>query len=230
MTRLVAQDFEALKFFFTKYSLQDSLNSPEFINSLKPFHKAYFSFLNLVIHLECQQFLSSEVSERFKESCSDIGQALFLMGHGAYKPANLILRSSIENFVKGIGFLEDPNILALKSLYDVFDVAKKFKGCIGIDFSNLMNILHTDYGTLCEHTHTATVAQMAHISALNILPHFDVVKANQLNTMATRVLKNYLVIMLFSFKQAFFKIDPDNRDSILNALSPTIKRKIYENS
>lgn len=230
MTRVVAQDFEALKVFFTEYSLQDSLNSPEFITSLKSFHKAYFSFLNLVMHLELQQYLPSESCSRFKESCSDIGQALFLMGHGAYKPANLILRSSIENFVKGVGFFEDPNILTMTSLYQVFDVAKTFKGCIGIDFINLINVLHTDYGTLCEYTHTATVAQMAHISALSVLPHFDVAKANQLNMMATRVLKNYLVIMIFSFKQAFFKIDPDNRDNILNALSATMKRQIYENS
>jgi len=212
MTRVVVQDFEALKVFFAEYSLQDSLKSPEFITSLKSFHKAYFSFLNFVMHLELQQNLPSEVCERIKESCSDIGQALFLMGHGAYKPANLILRSSIENFAKGLGFLEDPNILTLKSLYEVFDVAKTFKGCVGIDFSKIINTLHADYGTLCEHTHTATVDQMAHISALSILPHFDADKANQLNTMATRVLKNYLVIMIFSFKQAFFKIDPDNRD------------------
>lgn len=230
MTRAVQQDFNALKVFFTEYSLENSLGSPKFISSLKSFHKAYFSFLNLVMHLEHQRFLPSEVCDRFKESCSDIGQSLFLMGHGAYKSANLILRSSIENFAKGIGFFEDPDVLTMTSLYKVFDVARTFRKCSFSDFSILINSLHTEYGGLCEYTHTATTSQMAHISALNVLPHFDFAKADQLNKLANRVLKNYLIIIIFSFKAEFFKIDPDNRDNILNALSPTIKRRIYENT
>lgn len=230
MTRAVQQDFDALKVFFTEYSLKNSLESSEFIRSLKSFHKAYFSFLNLVMHLEHQQCLPNQVCDRFKESCSDIGQSLFLMGHGAYKPANLILRSSIENFAKGIGFFENPKVLTMTSLYQVFDVAKAFKRCSFGDFNNLINGLHVEYGNLCVYTHTATASQMAHISALNVLPHFDLAKADQLNKVATRVLKNYLIIIIFSFKAEFFKIDPDNRDNILNSLSPTIKRNIYENT
>jgi len=230
MTRAVTRDFEDLKVFFTEYSLKISLESPEFIGSLKSFHKSYFSFLNLVMHLEHQKCLPNEVCDRLKESCSDIGQALFLMGHGAYKPANLILRSSIENFAKGVGFFEDSEILTMTSLYQVFDIAKKFKGCNLDEFYDVMNNLHTEYGNLCGYTHTATVSQMAHISALSVLPHFDLAKANQLSKIATRVLINYLKIILFSFKIEFFKIDPDNRDIILNTLSPTIKRKIYEST
>lgn len=229
MTRKVVQDFDDLKKFINEYSLNTSLSLPEFIVSLKAFHKAYFSFLNLVTQLEHQNIWPVEVSYRLKESCSDIGQALFLMCHGAYKPANLILRSSIENYAKGIGFYEDPSILTMKNLYEVFDVAKSFKGCTGIDFSKLMSSLHTDYGELCDYTHTATIDEMAHISALNVLPQFDIDKANALSTIATRVLKNYVIIILFSFKKEFFRIDPDNRDSILCILSATLNRTLHSN-
>lgn len=229
MTRQVIQDFNDLKNFLVEYSLKNSLSSQEFTASLKYFHKAYFSFLNLVMHLEVQKQWPNEVCVRFKESCSDIGQSLFLMSHGAYKPANLILRSSIENFMKALGYFIDQDVLIKKNLYEIFELAKEFKGCSRGDFINLINTLHTDYGTLCDHTHTATVNQMAHISALNVLPHFDSAKANQLSTIAVRILKNYLVIIIFSFKKEFFKIDPDSRDIILNVLSSTLKRQIFEN-
>lgn len=227
MTRKVVKDFEDLKQFIGEYSLNTSLSSPDFITSLKAFHKAYFAFLNLVTQLEHQNIWPSEVSNRLRESCSDIGQALFLMCHGAYKPANLILRSSIENYAKGLGFYVDPSILTMKSLYDVFNVAKGFQGCAGVDFSQLMGSLHIDYGDLCEYTHTATINEMAHISALNVLPQFDLNKANSLSSIATRVLKNYVIIILFSFKKDFFRIDPDNRDSILCSLSATLNRQLH---
>lgn len=230
MTRQVNKDFNDLKSFLEKYSLTNSLASEEFIASLKRFHKTYFSFLNLVIRLEAQQIWPLEVTDRFKESCSDIGQSLFLMCHGAYKPANLILRSSIENYAKGIGFFVDPSILTLKNLYEVFDISKRFQGCISVDFSSLINALHSDYGILCDYTHTATINEMAHISALNVLPCFDSSKANILVNIATRVLKNYVIITIFSFKENFFKIDPDNRDNILDVISPTLNKKLHSNS
>lgn len=48
----------------------------------------------------------------------------FLVTHGCYKGAKLLLRSSIENFIKAVCFDEYPDIVIKKSVYEVFDIAK----------------------------------------------------------------------------------------------------------
>lgn len=228
MTRLVIKDFKDFQQFLNDYSLTNSIANQDLVSLLKSFHKGYFAFLNLILELDHRNIWPEEVANRFKESCSDMRQSLFLMCHGTYKPANLILRSSIENFVKAIGFFVDPDISKVKKIYEVFEIASGFNGCLISDFESKFQEIHSDYGKLCDYTHTATKKEMSHISALNVLPHYNLEKTKELCDIARRILKNYVLILIWSFREDFFKITADGRENITHILSPSLIRKIHE--
>lgn len=228
MTRKVSEDFTLLKSFIEQYSLTETVADRQFLNLLKGFHKNYYSYLSLILHLEHKQsWMHEEQLHRFKESCSDIGQALFLMCHGTYKAANLLARSSIENFVKGLGYQVDPNILHEGSVYKVFEIARDFKECKSPNFISLFDQLHAEYGNLCKFTHTATFQEMEQVTALNSLLNFDFQKASSLVSTIKRILNNYLLILIWTYRDVFFSLHVDTRDNILMPISSKNRLAIF---
>lgn len=131
MSRRIKEDFDNLCDFFKKYSLAPIFEEKDFVKQISTYHKKYYSYLVLVIELKeivdnanYAPCMSQEQYNYVLESCSDVGQALFLVTHGCYKGAKLLLRSSIENFIKAVCFDEYPDIVIKKSVYEVFDIAK----------------------------------------------------------------------------------------------------------
>lgn len=226
MTREVTTDFNQVIDFIKNYNLTDIESEKDFTDLLKNLHKHYYAYLTLVWGLHYQNAYNTQTDERLIESCSDIAHVLFLMAHGAYKPANLILRSSIENFIKGIGVIQDPTILTEKSVYKIFDSAKNFKLCELDNFTDLCNQLNTHYTHLCSVTHTATYNEMEHLSSLASLPKFDKSKAETLKNISVKILKIYIKILVFSYRIDFMKMDFRHRDNVMNVLSAELKRKI----
>lgn len=126
MSRLIKEDFDKLCTFIKDYSLSDVLKIDDAKKLLSSFHKKYFAYLVLIegIHHKIEQYdevlkMSKEQYEYLQESCSDVGQAFFLTFHGCYKGAKLLLRSSIENFLKGSCLDEDKSLPSTKSVYEV---------------------------------------------------------------------------------------------------------------
>ena len=109
MSRRIKEDFDNLCDFFKKYSLAPIFEEKDFVKQISTYHKKYYSYLVLVIELKeivdnanYAPCMSQEQYNYVLESCSDVGQALFLVTHGCYKGAKLLLRSSIENFIKAV--------------------------------------------------------------------------------------------------------------------------------
>src|SRR5690554_3263516 len=129
MSREVKNDFLILKQFIEVYSLRNILDD-DFVISLSRFHKKYYAYLTVVGELQNSsendelQNLSKEQLLFISESCSDIGTSFFNLFHGAYKSSKLILRSSIETFIKGFTMDEYQNVTKETSLYEIFRVVK----------------------------------------------------------------------------------------------------------
>ena len=132
MSRELRADFQKLHDFFSKYNLLPVLANGDFITILSQQHKKYYSYLTCIAELLHQKengnigyTISKDKQFAFiVESCSDIGNAIFLMANGSYKAAKLMQRSSIETFIKGFNLDEIPNIDSEKSVYKIFDNVK----------------------------------------------------------------------------------------------------------
>ena len=116
MSRRVKDDFEKLVGFFDSYSLKPNNKNKEFQTFLSAYHKRYYAYLTFMAELS--QYKSKPLLTRlndnqyrfYSESCSDCGIALFDSVNGNYKGTRLLLRSSIENFMKAVSLDEDTTI------------------------------------------------------------------------------------------------------------------------
>lgn len=212
MSRLIKEDFDKLCTFIKDYSLSDVLEIDDAKKLLSSFHKKYFAYLVLIeeIHHKIEQYdevlkMPKEQYEYLQESCSDVGQAFFLTFHGCYKGAKLLLRSSIENFLKGSCLDEDKSLPSTKSVYEVFDKARvtdTFKETK----ANLHMQLHNEYALLCQDVHTADVSHMASITALNHFPSFHNEDAGNILKMVQKIIPIYITTIALKYNLAYHSI------------------------
>lgn len=234
MSRIIKEDFEDLCKFFREYSLKSTFEEDYFIKLISSYHKKYYSFLVSVIELKeivnnadynpcmCQCQYNYVL-----ESCSDVGQALFLMANGCYKAAKLLLRSSIENFIKAVCLDEEPSITKKKSVYEVFDIAKA-SICFSESKKSLFDIIHAEYIELCKDVHTADFTHMEHITALDSFPHFDKDKAESLKSHILRILPAYTTLLCLKYNQRFHKIYYLNQEIIKESILTEFKKEVHK--
>lgn len=230
MSRDVKKDFDELVNFFSEYSLKNTLKDRELLAKISLIHKRYYSFMCLVY---CLHHLQSESMDensmlRLKESSSDLGTSMFLIINGAYKPANFMIRSCIENFIKSIGCLTDPSILQEKSVFKVIDHAAEHP-VIASNFS-FYQTLKTEYGLLCSHVHTATEKEMTHMKALNIFPTVDINKVESLSKTIDSLVKSMIYIVISMYPRIFFSFAAEYRDKILISLTAAQRASLHSPS
>ena len=209
MSRLIKEDFNKLCGFIRSYGIEAVVDNKESQGLLSAYHKKYLAYLILVENLRLhagegtqEGFKPQSQYDFLQESCSDVGQAFFLMFHGCYKGSKLLLRSSIENFLKFIGLDECPGLPATKSVSEIFDKTKAISVFAG-NKVNLHSILHDDYATLCQDVHTADKTHMASISALSHFPNFSVDEASAITKMAQRLVSIYVTVLALKYNQIY---------------------------
>jgi hypothetical protein len=232
VSRELQQDFKELIDFFTGYSL----SSIEFTGDLRIYlssqHKKYFSYLTFIAEIEAllDKELTPSVSvkqlEFLTESCSDIGNSIFLMINGAYKPSRMVLRSSIETFLKGFVLDEIIDIDTEKSVYALFDKVA------ALDFFNqdnpkiILNSIHTAYKTLCEDIHTATKINMAHITSMIYFPTVDNQKIKDISSISLKLVGNYIDLLGFKYDNYLHNMHHRNKEILLENISRIYRREI----
>ena len=184
MPRAVDDDFLALGEFINSYSLKTAMADHDFVVCLKHGHRTYFCLLHFWSHMQflaCKGKLSIDGVEvtpenpilvYMKECVSDIGSGLFCCFHGAYKPASMSLRSSVENFLRFYAGLSDPEALKTSSVFDLFDVAAKTQQFAGAG-KKFRFQLRGVYSELCKDTHTASLDHVARIHSMNYFQRFE---------------------------------------------------------
>ena len=233
MSRLIKEDFDKLCTFIKDYSLSDVLEIDDAKKLLSSFHKKYFAYLVLIeeIHHKIEQYdevlkMPKEQYEYLQESCSDVGQAFFLTFHGCYKGAKLLLRSSIENFLKGSCLDEDKSLPSTKSVYEVFDKARvtdTFKETK----ANLHMQLHNEYALLCQDVHTADVSHMASFTALNHFPSFHNEDAGNILKMVQKIIPIYITTIALKYNLAYHSISYNYKEITNKEIINDYKKEVH---
>lgn len=232
MSREIAKDYETLECFITQFDLSSIAENGDIFNRLKPMHKKLYSYMTIIAEIEHKnqvlQTLSDESLSYLKESVSDMGQALFCWVQGAYKPANLILRSSIETFIRAIAGQENTEIFLEKSMYRVFEIAQGTSF-----FSNelsqiFLSNIHSTYKDLCKIVHTADLDNMAHISALKAFPLFSVEKSQSFSRDFMKISTMFMSVIYVNFFKFIHTMHHKNQINFLSSIPIDTKRKINE--
>lgn len=234
MSREASQDFELLKEYISSYKIAPNLENPRYVALCKEMHRHYLALLIWSSEAKFgdgKNFLSTipeELIARIQESISDMGSSLFCWLHGTYKPANIMIRSSIENLIRGIGSIESSEIEKEKNAFKLFELSKStaiFNKSPSI--RSCLNALHGDYATLCADVHTATIENMASISSLADFPRIDITEADNCKNTWVRVSKNLITLLNLSFSEFFHGMHHRNREIILDSIHREMRPLIY---
>ena len=231
MARMVKDDFEGLICFVKSYSLSAIESDCDFLDFVSTLHKKFYSYLILIEELRLcvddtkkKPVIGKEQFEFLQESVSDCGQCLFLAINGCYKGARLLLRSSIENFLKGVCMDEVTQIITEKSVYQVFDDAGTAKVFQNNTFKDDM---HSIYGELCMDVHTADSSHMAGVSALKFFPHFVKDEAEKLSSKYIKLIPVFVTTLCLKYNNQFHSIDYKNKEVISSILLDEMRAKVY---
>ncbi|MCP4744884.1 MAG: hypothetical protein GY874_01910 [Desulfobacteraceae bacterium] len=230
MTKEISQDFKRLSIFIEQFDLENIANKPEFLNILKPMHKKLFAMMTFIVEVEQKNselnILSEYSLNYLKESVSDIGQSLFCWIQGAYKPANLILRSSIETFVRAVAGQEKHEIFSEKNAYKIFEIAQTTT-CLNSAISKeFFDIIHHRYKDLCKIVHTGNFAVMAHISALRTFPLFANEEAKKVGKDFIDISTGMISLVYINYYKFIHKMHYKNNNNFLCAIPRSTKKKI----
>lgn len=234
MSREITQDFSNLVEFIKGYNLQELSGNADFLRILSQQHKKLFSYLTCIaelIPLAKDNTLAPAVSDNqldfITESCSDIGSALFVMAHGAYKASKMMLRSSIETFHKGFNLDLIPDLDQEKSVFNIFDRVKALQFFANEPQKSLFNTIHQDYKLLCQDTHTAADINMQHITALKYFPTFSIVDATQLSDILMRLVASYNTLICLKYNEHFQKMHHRNKENIIENIPKPFRALIH---
>lgn len=167
-----------LVLFLENFGLANIMATPALRTRLEKSFKRYYPLLILEQGIERKSpWTNKSKAEQFhlyfREAISDICQSLVLAVCGLYKPAQLSLRSGLENWVRCMGLAEDQSVLALKSTYELIELVKATPAFQDDDFAKqYFSTLRGRYANLCNYVHTSSVAHMALTTAAGAFPRF----------------------------------------------------------
>lgn len=231
MNKEINNDANLLIQYFKDYRLERLISNQDFVSEFRKIHKKAFGYLVVFSEME-KQNEEKNIFERqsllyLKESVSDVLQSFFTWANGAYKAADLLLRSSIENFNKAIIGNVNVDVYTEKSVYKIFDMTEKMKEYSAmIGKETVFVLLHRIYSELCKTSHTATDKEMDHISALKLLPQYNKDKAIKYRENFELLIDAYLGFFLANYKGFVDSMYRTNVDIFYDVISKNIIRSV----
>lgn len=233
MNSNIKKDLDILINFYNNYSLKSRFEDNEFIIIFKSIHKKIYAYLVVVMEIKYQNVIKSAFNEcqlrYLEESVSDILESSFAWTNGAYKAANLLMRSSIENFIK-FALGDDESVYIEKNVYKIFEKANcddRFSHVI--TKAKISSILYNIYGEMCKSSHTASYNDMEHLVSLDALPTWDSQKAEVYKDNISNVLNAYFGFFLANNPKIINDMYRKNKDIFYEAIPDGIVKKIEQN-
>lgn len=226
MSRYIQQDFKKLLSYFERYSLKNVITDKEFLGNAKCIHRKLLSILILSNELEAQNGLNEIENKYLKEVCSDLILAFFCWANGAYKPAELQLRSSIENFIKALIYRTNTTIISTKNVYEIFDIASNSAIFNNKVCKKHFNALHNEYSNLCAFAH-GRLDSLSQTGALINLPEYDFKLASDFCNYFQRTINSMLSVLYFNYYANVFRMHEQNRDIFFQGVLKADKAEIY---
>lgn len=229
----IEEGLKELQTFLEDYNLKKVMGLKEHQQKLTYIYKCYHALL--VWQVVLKRITPSQLTQDeyqtfclfFDECVSDMCQSVFLWNHGLYKPNYLMLRSSVENFFRCIGFYEHQAILELSSTFDLIAVIKNTP--LVKQSTHLLKLfqqLHQSYKMLCQHVHTSTQTHMSLTTAVGVFPKFDKEEASLASEQIRKNIIAYCAFLGFMFRSEYKKLHHSELDIISNILSPSIRREL----
>jgi len=240
MSREGQRDYENLESFISSYSLSTSISNDDFKLNLTKQHKRYYALIVFAAELNHQNFdpidpasenhdiLIYNFNNYIPESISEMGSALFVWLHGCYKICQQTLRSSIENYLKGIGSIEFDDITGKKNTYEVFDLVSSLPFFLENPNRHLFDSLKSHYSDLCASVHTATFQNMQNISSLGYFPHFKKENADIVASKFISIAEDFLSILCLMFPDTLKNMHYKNQDIIMPILDRETRHRLKE--
>ena len=230
MSREIKQDFNKLVQFISQYNLLALESNKDFLEILNKQQKKYFAYLTYIAEIQNyvgdMSFSPSISHTQFsyvKESCSDVGLALFMSFNGGYKASKLLLRSSIETFLKGFTLDSLPTISEETSMYELFKQVRSLPFFNNDVNKKIINHIHNKYKLLCKDVHTATNINMANISSLNYFPSFNKTNADQISDFTLGLISDYLSLLILKYNSQYHKMHYKNKAIIIDTIPKKIR-------
>lgn len=225
MSREQKSDYDKLISYIENYTIKHNTKNTNYSSSLQKMHKTYFSLLQWHAELTFREvdFLTyinndKAVYIRLLESMSDIGAALFNWINGCYKVTQIMLRVSVENFIRAIGSIENITAMSEKSVYKVFENASKLNIFSNKNTVHSFNCLHADYGALCEYIHTNDHENMELVSSLANFPKFSEEQSKPSEINFIKIIQNFLIILCTCFNAFYHKMHHKNKSIIIESV------------
>lgn len=210
-------DFNELKSFFESYSVP-----VEPLGLMAGAHQKYYAFLyfsyNLIDGIESGRILSkgAKVDDllilRYREIISDISESFFCVVNGAYKSALVLIRSSLENFLKFFCMLDSASPKAGASVSDFFEFAKSTGW--GVEKKVASDLVHTMYGEICHYSHTNGEANMFSFSSVGNFPVFNSALVKKIANYLEKCCLVFIDVAIWKFPKLYIEAGVDLKDVI----------------
>lgn len=231
MSRLIDQDFTRLVDFTKSYKVEDIFHSKSRTQLIRRAHKhclaAIQSFATIeslssngVIQLKGLNLSKNDFCyDSLAESFSDISSSFYAALHGLNKPAHMSLRSAIETGIRALAGISSEEAKTTTSVFKLLEIAKN---CIPFQDQGQQHfdILKTEYGKLCSHTHSATVSHMVKNHAMSNFPKLETEKLREWVNSYERSVTSILSILVLSNRQIYLAAKPKGQD-VYDEVLPT---------
>lgn len=216
------------------YSLSTISDNPSLLKRFLSIYKNYHALLVWHTYFVAKRpsYFKNEVEYQsfkmyFEESVSDTCEGIFIALQGLYKPALLITRSSIENFIKLIGLYEKQNILTLTSVYELIEFVKNLPIVNKTSVTKRSyETLRRNYKALCSHVHTSDVNHMSLTNAVGYFPRYEESKLDNFIEIVNSVIKTMCTFYCYMFNKEFHKMNHKDHDYICDVLPKSVKLEI----
>ena len=216
MSRIVKNDFKEILKYIEDFNLKKLLSQQGYSDVLSTYHKKYYSFFILAVELEMNMPLNDYLF--LKESNSDLITCLFHLSTGNYKSSKLLLRSSIECYIKAFSLSWIPDIDKEKSVYKIFDQVKALPYFSSEPFKSQIENIHNSYKLLCKDVHTADSVNMANINSLDFFPKYSKTNSSQINKIALNLIPSFCLLLSTKYNESFHKIHHNHKELILDSI------------
>ncbi len=236
MSRIIANDFDRLLDYIRQYSIPTEIQNDALKRELKNGHKIYLCLLFLWNRLHCLHsenqlsLCNTSISDTLilnymEEAISDIGSGFSCCIHGNYKPAFMMLRSSIENYLRFTSCEFNHEAKTTTVISNLFEIAKDIP-IFENQNRDYLNQLRQIYGELCAYTHTASLTHMTRIHAISHFPRFDREKLVEWNQKALAISNVILHSTLLSNRKIYTHAHYKTKEVLEEMLPKTICRRL----
>lgn len=185
-------DYTNFKSYCETYSLP-SITDERSEQIIREIHKEIYKMYYLHSCIENE-------NDFLKETVSDLLSVMFMARQGLTKGAMVILRSSIENFMRYLveTYLEDKSIIYHTVVLPLFENTKGFFYQHNIIINNV-NGLYSNYSYLCQFSHSALTQYQSQFMTLSEIQNLNINDLRNIKSQVSNTVCYFLAILTYCF-------------------------------